>query len=125
MISETRPVFLDLRKIRLPINALVSILHRITGVLLILSLPLVLWLFALSLASPEGFAQAGAILRHPLVLLLLLGWLWLLMHHLVVGVRFLLLELGIGETRESARKSAWISLITGIIVTILAWVVLL
>lgn len=125
MSSQTRPVFLDLTKISLPVNALVSILHRITGVLLILSIPLVLWLFGRSLADPGGFAQAVDLLRHPLGLLLLLVWLWLLMHHFFVGIRFLLVEIGIGETRESGRQTAWSAMIAGVVAAVLLWVMFL
>jgi len=125
MTSQVRPVFLDLTKIRLPVNALVSILHRITGVLLIVSIPLVFWLFQRSLAGPEGFEQALGLLRHPLGLLLLLGWLWLLMHHFFVGIRFLLVELGVGETRKGGRDTAWSALIAGIVAAILLWVMFL
>jgi len=125
MTTQGRPVFLDLTKIRLPINALVSILHRITGVLLILSIPLVFWLFQLSLAGPEGFEQALGVLGHPVGLLLLLGWLWLLMHHFFVGIRFLLVEVGVGETRKGGRDTAWSALIAGIVSAILLWAVFL
>lgn len=125
MASQARPVFLDLTKIRLPINALVSILHRITGVLLIASIPAVLWLFQRSLAGPEGFAEATQLLRHPLGLLFLLGWLWLLMHHFFVGLRFLLVEVGIGETRQGGRDTAWSALIGGIAAALLLWVLFL
>jgi succinate dehydrogenase / fumarate reductase cytochrome b subunit len=125
MTSEVRPVFLDLRKIRLPVNALVSILHRVTGVLLIVSIPLVLGLFALSLSGPEGFSDAAAALRHPLGRLLLLGWFWLLMHHFFVGIRFLLLEVGIGETRQGSRDTAWSSLAAGVVSAVLLWVLFL
>jgi succinate dehydrogenase / fumarate reductase cytochrome b subunit len=125
MTSEVRPVFLDLRKIRLPINALVSILHRVTGVLLIVSIPLVLGLFALSLSGPEGFSDAAAALRHPLGRLLLLGWFWVLMHHFFVGIRFLLLEVGVGETRQGSRDTAWSSLAAGVVSALLLWVLFL
>ena len=125
MTSQVRPIFLDLTKIRLPVNALVSILHRITGVLLIVSIPLVFWLLQRSLAGPEGFEQAVGMLRHPLGLVLLLGWLWLLMHHFFVGIRFLLVEIGVGETRKSGRDTAWSALIAGIVAAILLWVMFL
>lgn len=115
MASQARPVFLDLTKIRLPVNALVSILHRITGVLLIVSIPLVLWLLARSLSGPEGFTEVTELLGHPLGLLLLISWLWLLMHHFFVGVRFLLVDLGVGETRQGGRDTAWSALIGGIV----------
>ncbi len=125
MTSEVRPVFLDLRRIRLPINALVSILHRVTGVLLIVSIPLVLWLFGLSLSGPDGYAQASTALGHPLGRVLLLGWFWLLMHHFFVGIRFLLLEIGIGETRQGSRDTAWASLAAGVVSAVLLWVLFL
>ncbi|AHE98453.1 succinate dehydrogenase, cytochrome b556 subunit [Thioalkalivibrio paradoxus] len=125
MASVVRPIFLDLRRIRLPVNALVSILHRVTGVLLIVSMPLVLWLFAVSLADPEGFERAVGILRHPLGLLLLLGWFWLLAHHFFVGLRFLLLEFGVGETREASRATAWWALGAGLVTALLLWVLFL
>jgi succinate dehydrogenase / fumarate reductase, cytochrome b subunit len=125
MTSQVRPVFLDLTKIRLPVNALVSILHRITGVLLIVSIPPLFWLFQRSLAGPEGFEQALDLVRHPLGLLLLLGWLWLLMHHFFVGIRFLLVELGVGETRKGGRDTAWSALIAGIVAAVGLWAVFL
>ncbi len=125
MTSEVRPVFLDLRRIRLPINALVSILHRVTGVLLIVSIPLVLWLFGLSLSGPDGYSEASAALGHPLGRVLLLGWFWLLMHHFFVGIRFLLLEVGIGETRQGSRDTAWASLAAGVVSAVLLWVLFL
>lgn len=125
MASEARPVFLDLRRIRQPVNAVVSILHRVTGVLLVLSMPLVLWWFALSLSGPEGFERAVGALRHPLGLVLLLGWLWLLTHHFFAGIRFLLLEVGVGETRESGRSTARAALVAGVVAALLLWVLFL
>lgn len=125
MPSQARPVFLDLTKIRLPINALVSILHRVTGVLMILSIPVVLWLFGLSVAGPEQFTQVAGMLRHPLGSLLLLAWLWLLMHHFFVGIRFLLVEVGVGETREGGRQTAWSALVAGVVSAILVWALFL
>lgn len=125
MPSQARPVFLDLTKIRLPINALVSILHRVTGVLMILSIPVVLWLFGLSVAGPEQFTQVAGMLRHPLGSLLLLAWLWLLMHHFFVGIRFLLVEVGVGETREGGRQTAWSALVAGVVSAILLWALFL
>ncbi|AGA33113.1 Succinate dehydrogenase cytochrome b-556 subunit [Thioalkalivibrio nitratireducens DSM 14787] len=125
MASVVRPVFLDLRRIRLPVNALVSILHRVTGVLLIVSIPLALWLFAVSLSGPEGFERAVGAIRHPLGLLALLGWFWLLTHHFFAGVRFLLLEFGIGETREASRTTAWWALGAGLVAALLLWAMFL
>jgi succinate dehydrogenase / fumarate reductase, cytochrome b subunit len=125
MSTRARPVFLDLRRIRLPVNALASILHRISGVLLILFIPVLLWLLQRSLSGPEGFAAAQDWLRHPLVLAGLLLLLWSLLHHLVAGLRYLLLEMGIGESREGARASARWAIGIGAVLALLAWGVFL
>ena len=121
MARQVRPVFLDLRKIRLPLNAVVSILHRITGVFLILSIPVLLWLLDRSLASPEGFAQVVAIIHHPIGLVALALGLWWLLHHLFAGIRYLLMEFGIGEDRAGSLRTARDALYAGILGTVLVW----
>ena len=121
MANQARPVFLDLRKIRLPLNAVVSILHRITGVFLILAIPVLLWLFDRSLASPEGFARVVAVIHHPLGLVALAAGLWWLLHHLFAGIRYLLMEFGVGEDREGSLRTARDALYAGIVATVLVW----
>jgi succinate dehydrogenase / fumarate reductase cytochrome b subunit len=106
--TENRPRFLNLLQIRMPIGAVASIAHRISGVLLFLILPAAVFLLELSVRSPEGFDQARAILHAPLVQLLGLVLAWALLHHLLAGIRFLLLDLEIGIERKQARVSAWL-----------------
>jgi succinate dehydrogenase / fumarate reductase cytochrome b subunit len=91
---------------RLPPPGLVSIFHRISGAAMFLLLPLVLWLFELSLTSEGTFGRLKAFVGHPLAKLVLAGLLWALLHHMVAGIRFLLLDLHMGITRDAARKSA-------------------
>lgn len=121
MLRDSRPVFLNLLQIRLPVNALVSILHRITGVALIFSIPLVWAALARSLSGPEGYAQTLAALQHPLGGVILLLWLWFLLHHLFAGLRYLLLEFGIGETRLASLRTSWMALGAGGISTVIVW----
>lgn len=121
MAQQARPVFLDLRRIRQPLNAIVSILHRVTGVFLILVIPVLLWLLDRSLVSPEGFAQVVAIIRHPIGLFLLLVGLWWLLHHLFAGIRYLLMEFGIGEDRDGSLRTARDAIYGGILATVLVW----
>lgn len=109
MNNKQRPIFLDLRKIRLPVTGVVSILHRITGVLIALSIPLLIYLFDLSLRSPQGFAEAQQLLQTPFFKLILTGGAWALGHHLVAGVRFLLIDLDVGVVKASARQTAWLT----------------
>ncbi len=119
----SRPVFLELWRIKLPITATVSILHRVSGVLMLLAIPGAAHLFHQALSGPQGFAATMAFLDTWPVKLALLVMLWSLLHHLAVGVRHLALDLGFGLDRPVARATAWISMIGTLVV--LALVVVL
>ena len=118
---DTRPFYLNLIKIRLPIPGVVSIMHRISGVLMFIAIPLIIYLFELSLRDEAGFAQAADILAHPLSRLILLGLIWALLHHLFAGIRFLLTDFDIGLDKSQSRITAW----TVIVLEVLAmlWIV--
>jgi len=104
--NTKRPKNLDLLHIHLPIGGFVSILHRVTGVLLVLALPLALLLLQQSLRSPEGFAQTVALLNSlPARVLLFIATI-LLAHHFLAGVRHLLLDLDVGISRSGGRLGA-------------------
>lgn len=91
---------------RLPAPGVVSILHRISGALLFLLLPWLLWLFELSLTSELSFERLRAVASHGLAKLVLVAVLWGLLHHLIAGIRYLVLDLHIGVEKEAARRSA-------------------
>jgi succinate dehydrogenase / fumarate reductase cytochrome b subunit len=114
-MQSTRPVFLDLWRIKLPATGIVSILHRVSGVLMVLSIPVAAILFQQALSGPEGFATAAAVLGTWPARLVLLLLTWSLTHHLFAGIRHLLLDLGIGLDRDAARQSAWTTLIAGVV----------
>ena len=99
---------------KLPPPGMVSILHRVSGALLFLALPLLLWLFDLSLMSELSFARLVEVGSHWFVKLVLLVLLWAFLHHLIAGIRYLLLDLHVGVEKSAARTSAlavfWISL---------------
>jgi succinate dehydrogenase / fumarate reductase cytochrome b subunit len=117
-MTTNRPVFLDLWRIRLPVPGVVSILHRVSGVLMVLSIPVFTALFAQALSGPEGFAAAAAFVGHPLVKLALLVMAWALLHHLFAGIRHLVIDLGWGVDRPTARKTAWTALGAALFVTL-------
>jgi len=126
MTIKKRPKNLDLTTIRLPLPGKVSILHRVSGVGLFLCLPLLLWLFGASLASPESFAGLKSITGLLLVKVILAGLLWAFMHHFCAGIRFLLLDLHVGIEKEAAKKSAGVVLAVSLPLTaLLIWGVLL
>ncbi|MBW9258529.1 MAG: succinate dehydrogenase, cytochrome b556 subunit [Candidatus Thiodiazotropha sp. (ex. Lucinisca nassula)] len=104
--TKPRPVFLNLFKIRLPMAGIMSIIHRATGVVMVLSIPLLIYLFDLSLSGADGFAAAKAILDMGLVKLILFLMLWALMHHLLAGIRYLLIDIDIGVEKPLFRQTA-------------------
>ncbi|WP_455205445.1 succinate dehydrogenase, cytochrome b556 subunit [Kaarinaea lacus] len=115
--SNKRPVYLNLLEIHFPVTAVVSIAHRISGVLLCLLLPVLLYLFALSIKNEQGFLQVTLLLDHPVMKLLAIAVAWALAHHLFAGVRFLLLDIDVGITKSTARNSAWMVHIAAAAVT--------
>ncbi len=118
--KKDRPVFLDLTRIHMPVNAVVSIGHRLSGVLLFLSIPLVIYLLGLSLRDEQGYAEVAALLNSGVARLAGVLILWALAHHLFAGLRFLLIDLGLGIDRESSRRTSWVVNIASVIALLLA-----
>lgn len=115
--NRRRPVYLNLFQIRLPVGGVLSILHRITGFLLVLLLPLGLYILDRSLRDPQAFAQISAAFARPVGRIALLIMVWLLVQHFLSGIRHLLMDIGIGESHAAARRSAWLAfIISGVIV---------
>jgi succinate dehydrogenase / fumarate reductase cytochrome b subunit len=122
-MAGKRPVYLNLLKIRQPLPAVVSVLHRISGALLFLAIPLFLTGFQQTLASAEGFEAARLFLAGPLVKLVVLGLAWAYLHHFFAGLRFLALDLHIAVDLRPARKTSAAVLIASGTLTLLfgAW----
>ncbi len=114
-MKDKRPVNLDISTIRLPIAAFASITHRISGVIVFLGIAGLLCLLDVSLTSEEDFNSVRTAALSPLVRLLLWGVLSALAYHLVAGVKHLLLDLGIGESKEGGPRGAQITLIVSIL----------
>lgn len=109
--SKSRPEFRNIHvtqilQYRLPPPGMVSIMHRVSGALLFLTLPLILWFFDLSLTSEISYARLAGFASHWLVKLVLTGLAWAFLHHLVAGVRYLMLDLHMGVEKAAARTSA-------------------
>ena len=118
-VDKPRPVYLNLLAIRQPVPAIVSILHRASGAaLFLIGLPLALWTLQASLASPEGYQRVAGFFAQPLVKVVLIGLVWAYLHHLIAGVRHLLADIHIGLELASARQSAAVTLVLGILLTL-------
>ena len=108
LMSDNRPVYLNLLKIRLPVPGIVSFAHRITGVLLFLSLPFAVYLLDLSIESQDSFARVQQILDQPMMVIVQILLLWSIAHHFFAGIRFLLIDAEIGVEKSQARMGAWL-----------------
>ena len=120
---RTRPKYYDLNLAHLPAPGLLSILHRVSGLLLFFPvLPGVLLLVTAALASEADYADVRDFFSRPLVKLAFIGITWAFAHHFWAGVRYLLLDLHWQVAKDAARRSALIVLALGIATTILiAW----
>jgi len=109
-VLSKRPVYLNLLTIRLPIPALVSILHRMSGVILFISLPMLIGLLEKAVRSEQDFTQAAAWLQlfwvKGLIWMILISW----VYHVLAGVRHLLLDIEIADSLFQARVSSYIVL---------------
>lgn len=114
----SRPKNLNLFTIRLPINALVSILHRATGCVLFLILPVILLLLQLSLNSAEHYEAVIAILHSPFIKVMLLGLAWAFFHHFFAGIRHLAMDVHWMTTLMKARYTSKVVLVLGALATL-------
>jgi succinate dehydrogenase / fumarate reductase cytochrome b subunit len=121
-VKKDRPVYRNiglaqLIKYRLPWAGKVSILHRISGGVLFLLLPFILYLFDQSLASELSYQNFQAFTGNILVKIICLGLIWSFLHHFCAGIRYLLLDLEIGVEKSESNRSAIFVLIVGIALT--------
>lgn len=125
-MKSNRPVNLSMGQVlavnlRSPV-AIASILHRISGVIVFLLVPVLLWLLDKSLSSPEGFAQVQEIFSGFFVRLIVWVFVAGLIYHFFTGLKHLLADIGVGEGLQSGRTAATISLALSVIGIIAAFV---
>lgn len=115
-----RPVFLNLAQIQLPVGALTSILHRITGVGLAMGVPFAVYLLELSLRNQQGFDRVTGWFGHLAFRVAMVMLVWALAHHLLAGIRHMLTDINVGSTLHSGRRSAWLVNLSGLALALLA-----
>jgi succinate dehydrogenase / fumarate reductase cytochrome b subunit len=123
--KRLRPVFFNFLQIQMPVGALTSITHRVTGVFLALSIPFGVYILDLSLQGPQGYVQAIAWFDKLAFRVATIAFAWALAHHLLAGLRHLLSDIDIGSQLPAARRSAWIVNLGGVAVALCAAGVLL
>lgn len=96
----------ELSNYRMTVASIVSILHRISGFLIFVSLPFILYMFQQSLLSEDTFKYFAGIASHPLVKLIILALAWSYYHHFAAGVRHLFMDVHLAIEKDSSRNSA-------------------
>ena len=122
--NKQRPKNLNLFTIRLPVNAVVSILHRVSGVSLFLAIPLILLAFQYSVSSSQNYLMLANLLDTWLLKVLLIGLAWAFFHHFFAGIRHLLQDIHWMTSLNNARLSSkillwWVAIAT----VIFAWII--
>ncbi len=122
--TPQRPVYRNIHisqivAYRLPPAGIVSILHRISGAVMFLLLPFVVWLFDVSVSSESSYGLFTAAFGHWFVKLVALGLIWAYLHHFIAGVRHLWMDATHAVTKEFGHSSAIVTLVLSIGLTVL------
>ena len=126
-VNKKRPVNLNPATIYrvLPITAAASLLHRASGIVLVVATAFFLWMLDYSLGSAEGFAALQDGLQNPICMLTLWISLAALAAHTIAGIRHMIMDFGYGETYEGGVLGAKLVLFLTILVTIIVgvWII--
>ncbi|EAT13610.1 succinate dehydrogenase, cytochrome b556 subunit [Bermanella marisrubri] len=121
-MNQQRPKNLDLSTISFPLPALTSITHRIAGVILFVGVIFLLCVLSDSLQSAQGFAQAKQSMTTGFGSFITWGLLSALAYHFVAGIKHLVMDFGIGETKEGGKLGAIITIVLAALLIVLAGV---
>ncbi len=116
---QDRPKFLNLMILgpKMAVNAKVSILHRVSGVLMVLTIPFLLYVLKKSLVSQSFYDTLYGVISNPIIKLVYLFFIWVFVYHICAGVRFLLLDLHKGIEIKTAQTTARIVIVLSLILT--------
>jgi succinate dehydrogenase / fumarate reductase, cytochrome b subunit len=116
--------FTDLTTYRLPPAGWVSILHRVSGAMMFVLMPFIIWMFDTSLSSEISFARFRSAFNVGigfvpgfLIKLIVLGLIWAYLHHFIAGLRHLWMDINHAVSKEFGRSSAWFTLGTAFALT--------
>ena len=121
--AVNRPLSPHLSIYRMQINMVMSIVHRITGAALYVGTLLLAWWLVAAATGPEYFSYVSRLLASPIGMLVLFGYSWALLHHMLGGIRHLIWDLGYGfgpSEREWLTRAALFGSIT---LTIVVWII--
>ncbi|BAN35317.1 succinate dehydrogenase, cytochrome b556 subunit [Sulfuricella denitrificans skB26] len=110
-------MYLNLFRIKLPLPGIVSFLHRVSGALLFIAIPLFLAALQLTLGSQADFDTVTQGFESPLVKLVLIALLWGYSHHFFAGLRFIAMDMGLGVELAKTRRNSWLVMASSLTLT--------
>jgi len=120
--TRARPLSPHLTVYRWPITMTMSILHRVTGGALYFGTLLVAWWLIAAATSESYFEFVSMILGSWFGRLVLFGYTWALIHHMIGGLRHLIWDTGAGLEKHAASRIAWANIAISIVLTVLVWI---
>jgi len=123
-VKKQRPVNLDLNTIKFPPSAISSILHRVTGVAMFFALLFVIWAWAVSVSSPEGFEQVQTLMNGVFGYIVALGTISALTYHILGGIRHVIMDMGHWEELQSGNTSAQVIIALWVVLTVVLGIAL-
>jgi succinate dehydrogenase / fumarate reductase, cytochrome b subunit len=121
--KATRPLSPHLQIYSPLINMVMSIFHRITGAALYFGTLLLAWWLISVAQGPSYYSYVNDLLGHPIGKLILIGYTWALIHHMLGGMRHLYWDTGRGFNLSSIDRLAWLTLIGSVVLTAAVWAV--
>ena len=125
MATQDRPLSPHLSIYKFYPTMVMSIIHRITGAALYFGTVLVAWWLIAAAAGPDYFNFTNAIFGSILGRLVLFGYTWALLHHMIGGIRHLVWDTGRGLEKHTSTKIAWATVICSVALTIILWAIAL
>jgi succinate dehydrogenase / fumarate reductase cytochrome b subunit len=123
MANVERPLSPHLQIYRWPVTMATSILHRATGIALGVGSLLLAWWLLAAAAGPDYYAMVQAIMGSWLGRLVLFGFTWAVLYHLLSGLRHLVWDIGQGFSLPAANRASWLVIGGSVVLTVLAWIV--
>lgn len=121
MASRQRPISPHIQVYRWQIQMVTSILHRATGIVLVVGSLLFAWALVAIAAGPEQWADFSGYARSGLGFLILFGWSWSLAYHLVNGIRHLIQDAGWAFSIRDFVRNSWTTIIASLVITAFIW----
>ncbi|HKU07412.1 MAG TPA: succinate dehydrogenase, cytochrome b556 subunit [Bradyrhizobium sp.] len=118
-----RPLSPHLQTYRWTLTMALSIVHRATGIALYFGTLLLAWWLIAAASGPGAYANVQAFTSSLFGKLILFGYTWALLHHLVSGLRHFVWDLGYGFKANEREALTWGALIAGISLTVLVWII--